>query len=157
MATAMDQTAYTGRQRIIPGRAGAPSDTLTCHRRRLAGAVCLLLTGELDVATVSSFRSQLRSATEPTDHLVLDFSRLRHIDSAGVHALLDAYQAITLAAGRMVLVAVPPKILRVLTAFGVHEIVPVFLTLEVALANFRGDASSTEAEAAAHPDRQITR
>lgn len=160
LGTAMDQEAGTGRHSPTSDGAGLPgalSDTLTCNRRRLAGAVCLSVTGELDVATVSSFRSQLRSATEPTDHLVLDFSRLRHIDSTGIHALLDAYQAFMLAARRMALVAVQPKIWRALEAFGVDEIVPVFSTVEVALANFRGDASSVQAEAFDDTDCQITR
>lgn len=146
----MDQKVYTGRRRSNPGPTGLPGalfDTLTCKWRRFVGAVCLSVIGELDVATVSSFRSQLRSATAPIDHLVVDLSRLRHIDTTGVHALLDAYQAFTLAARSMALVAVPPKIQRVLAAFGVDEIVPVFPTVEVALSNFRGDASSTGAEA----------
>jgi anti-sigma B factor antagonist len=155
----MDQTTHIDLKRLAPGARlpDASPDTLTCDRQRLLGVVCLSVIGELDVATVSSFRSQVRSATDLTEHLVLDFSRLRHIDATGIHALLDAYQVFTLAAQRMALVAVPPRIQRVLAAFGVDEIVPVFSTLEVALSNFRGDASSVEAGAFSDTKIQVPR
>jgi anti-anti-sigma regulatory factor len=43
----------------------------------------------------------------------------------------------SLSGRRMALVAVPPRILRVLTVFGVDEILPVFATVDAALADFR--------------------
>src|SRR5579864_319621 len=118
-------------------RGDPPADTLTCTQQDHDGAVCLSISGQLDLASLSSFRARLRSGIEPTDNLVLDLCALRSIDSTGIHALLDAYQMFTLTDRRMALVAVPPRIQRVLTVFGVDEILPVFSTVDAALADFR--------------------
>lgn len=115
------------------------SDTLTCAEECLAGATCLSMTGELDLATLSLFRARLRSVSERTDDLVLDLGALRSIDSTGVHALLDAYQTITLAGRRMAIVAVPSRVQKVLAAFDVDEIIPVFSCVDAVLANFYPD------------------
>jgi anti-anti-sigma factor len=115
-----------------------PSDALTCTAQRLAGAVCLSVTGELNLATVSSFRQRLRSTLNLTDNLVVDFTALRSIDSTGIHALLDAYQTSVLRGRLMVLVSVPPRIQRVLKAFEVDEIIPIFSVREAAMAAFGG-------------------
>ena len=135
----MDQARYTIQRPLTSsggGIKGAPPDALTCTRQCLVGAVCLSIIGELDLANISSFRTHVRSAVEPTDNLVLDFRALRSIDSSGIHVLLDAYQVFTLTGRRMALVGVPPRVQRVLTAFGVDDILPVFPTVNAALADF---------------------
>ena len=136
----MEQARNVIRRPPTSGRTslrGDRPDALTCTQQRHDGAVCLSISGELDLASLSSFRARLRSGIEPTDNLVLDLRALRSIDSTGVHALLDAYQMFTLTGRRMALVAVPPRIQRALTAFGVDEILPVFATVDAALADFR--------------------
>jgi anti-anti-sigma factor len=141
----MEQTRHTDRQPSTFRRTGLrddPPDTLRYGQRRFVGAVCLSVTGDLDLATISSFRTQVRSAAGPTDHLILDFSALRSIDPSGIHALLDACQVLTIAGRRMALVAVPSRIHRALAAFGVDEILPVFPTVEAAMAHLR-DLSHT--------------
>lgn len=91
----------------------------------------------MDLSNLSSFRACLRSAAEATGNLVLDLGTLRYINSTGIHALLDAYQMFTLTGRRMALVAVPPSIERVLKAFGVDEILPIFSTVDAALDGLR--------------------
>jgi anti-sigma B factor antagonist len=116
---------------------GDSPGTLTCTQQHHDGAVCLSISGELDLASLPLFRARLRSGAEATDNLVLDLRALQSIDSTGIHALLDAYQMFSLSGRRMALVAVPPRVQRVLTVFGVDEILPVFSTVDAALADFR--------------------
>jgi anti-anti-sigma factor len=146
----MAKTRHTSRRSstfrpTIPRHDAPPA--LTCSFRRLGGSVCLSVAGDIDLVTIGSFRTHLRMAVKHVGHLALDFGALRYIDSSGVHALLDAYQAVTLAKGRMALVAVPPNIRRVLAAFGVDEIIPVFSTLEEATADVRDDGRRAPATA----------
>jgi len=156
----MEQTGYPDQRPPTSGGAGVrgdPTDTLACTRRRLTGAVCLSVAGALDLATISSFRTQLRSAVEPTDHVILDFSTLRSIDFSGIHAVLEAYEILTVAGRRMALVGASPRIQRVLTAFGVDEILPAFSTVDAALADFRNGAPGIGAEPLDDTNCEITR
>lgn len=118
-------------------RRGDPATTRTGVHCYHVGAVCVALVGALDVASHSAFRARVTLATKPTDNLILDLRAVRSIDSTGVHALLDMYQVLMLRGRRMALVAAPPRIQRVLAAFDVDEILPVFATVDAALANFR--------------------
>ena len=106
---------------------------LACTRQDFEGAVCLVIAGDLDLATVASFRARVRAVAGQRDTLILDLSGLRYTDSSGIHALLDAYQTWTLPGRRMVLAAVPPHIQRILTGFAADDILPRFATVETAV------------------------
>jgi len=86
----------------------------------------------LGLPNLALFRTRLKTAAEAGDNVVLELSALRYIDSTGIHALLDAYQMLTLTGRCMALAAVPPKVQRALVAFGADEILPVFRTVEAA-------------------------
>jgi anti-sigma B factor antagonist len=118
-------------------RRGDPPIMLTGVQCYHVGAVCVALVGALDIASNSAFRASVTLATKPTDNLVLDLRAVRSIDSTGIHALLDIYQMLILRGRHMALVAAPPRIQRVLAAFDIDEILPVFATVDAALANFR--------------------
>lgn len=106
---------------------------LTYTQQYRDGAVVLAVGGGLDLATVSSFRARLKSAAEATDNLILDFSRLRHIDAAGIHVLLDVCQTLALTGRSMALAAVRANVQRVLAAFETDGAFPVFSTVEAAI------------------------
>lgn len=118
-------------------RRGDPATTLTDVKCYHVDAACVALVGALDIASNSAFRTRVTMATKPTDNLILDLRTVRSIDPTGIHALLDIYQMLMLRGRRMALVAAPPRIQRVLAAFDVDEILPVFATVDAALANFR--------------------
>jgi anti-sigma B factor antagonist len=127
-------------QVTIPGGSDlhdAPLNGLMCTAHYRHGAICLSLDGNLDPATISSFRAKLRSAAEPTDNLVLDLGGLQYIDPVGIHALVDAYQMLTLSGRRMALVAVPAKLRGMFTVAGAANILPEFATVEGAVETFR--------------------
>lgn len=135
----MEQARFTVGRAPTSGkgdRRGDPATTLTGVQCYHVGAVCIALVGALDIASNSAFRARVTLATKPTDNLILDLRAVRSIDSTGIHALLDIYQMLMLRGRRMALVAAPPRIHRVLEAFDIDEILPVFATVDAALANF---------------------
>ena len=111
----------------------AQSGGLECARQDFENVVCLAVAGNLDLGTVASFRARVKAVVGQRDALVLDLSGLRHTDSSGIHALLDACQMWTLPGRRMVLAAVPPHIQRVLEVFAADDILPCFDTVEAAV------------------------
>jgi anti-sigma B factor antagonist len=108
------------------------------HVRRLdmESAVCLALEGELDLASVADLNKQLTAAARTEKHLVVEMSGLRYIDSTGAKALLDAHRIFKQTGRKIALAAVSPMTRRILTVLGVEQVLPVFPTVEAALASF---------------------
>lgn len=122
---------------MSPSGATPPTEDLVgglaCTRRDFDDVVCLAVAGDLDLATVASFRACVRALDGQKSTLVLDLSGLRYTDSSGIHALLDAYQVWTRPGRPMAVAVVPPQIQRVLEVFAADDILPRFATVEAAL------------------------
>ncbi len=75
----------------------------------------VLLTGELDIATVQRVEDELR-AIEATDveQIILDLSGLTFMDSSGVHLIARAAARCMISATRLRLRPGPPQVQRVL-------------------------------------------
>lgn len=53
---------------------------------------CVVVAGELDLATVPKLRDALLRPRPPdAEHVVIDLKRVTFMDSAGLHALMDAH------------------------------------------------------------------
>jgi anti-sigma B factor antagonist len=115
-----------------------PLDGVVCKEQRLANAVCLSVSGELDLASVPSFLGHLGRASEATENVIIDLRGLLYIDSAGINTLLDAHQRFTRAGRRIVLAAPSPMMERILKIVSLEQMVPVFPTVEAALASLDG-------------------
>lgn len=89
-------------------------------------AICSL-SGELDLSTVNSFRSQVDRLLENTAiiKLVFDFGNLRFIDSSGLAALLGRYKQIAQRGGKVVITSCPAQIKKVLEMSGVAQIMQI--------------------------------
>ncbi|MFG2107455.1 MULTISPECIES: STAS domain-containing protein [Micromonospora] len=86
--------------------------------------VDLRAVGEIDIATVASFRAALWSApARPV--LRLDLSGVRLLSAAGVRALVAAHLRVRARGGELVLVDPDPVVARVLRATGLHRVLPV--------------------------------
>ncbi|MGC1210849.1 MAG: STAS domain-containing protein [Micromonospora sp.] len=80
--------------------------------------------GEVDIATVGSFRAALWAApARPV--LRVDLSGVRLLSAAGVRALVAAHLRVRARGGELVLVDPDPVVARVLRATGLHRVVPV--------------------------------
>lgn len=92
------------------------------HRDADTGPV-LHVAGELDYDQAAALRRQVEQLVlTPGQCLTLDLSGLAFCDSTGITALLAARQHAQTAGADVVLAAVPPDLLRVLSIVGLDQI-----------------------------------
>ncbi|MFF4399788.1 STAS domain-containing protein [Streptomyces sp. NPDC001480] len=83
----------------------------------------LHVAGELDHARAAALRRHIEHlALEPGQCLTLELSGLEFCDSTGITTLLAARQHAQAADADIVLAAVPPALLRVLTIVGLDQV-----------------------------------
>ena len=88
---------------------------------------------EIDVTNADRIRQALVSAVSDGEAvLIIDMSGTTFCDSAGVQAIIDAHNQATATHTRLRLVAT--AVLRILTLVGVDQLIPIYPTLEAALA-----------------------
>lgn len=111
--------------------------TLLSAQRHLDGALVLSVSGEVDLANVSSLREHLKTAIETAKNLVVDLRDLRYIDSSGIAVLLEARRALARDGRSIALAAAPPMVQRILTIVRLEQVIPVFPTVEAAVESLR--------------------
>ncbi|HEX3195118.1 MAG TPA: STAS domain-containing protein [Streptosporangiaceae bacterium] len=90
---------------------------------------------EIDITNAPELRSALLEAAALGHRTVVaDLSRTQFCDSSGLHTLLAAHKRATAAGGDMLLIIPGNAVLRVFTITGVDQIIPIFTSLEEALA-----------------------
>ena len=110
---------------------------LVCTSQEFDDALCLVMSGDLDIADVAAFIGHLTKAVERSRNTVLDLSGIRYIDSSGIHALIDARRRFNAMGRNVVLAALSPWVERIFQTIAMDQVVPVFPTVEAALASFR--------------------
>jgi anti-sigma B factor antagonist len=115
------------------------SNQLVVRREDLAGAVCLTLTGELDLASVSTLQAQFKAIAQSENHVIVEMSGLRYIDSTGAKALLDAHRLLSRTGRRIVLASVQSMARRIIDVMGIEQAIPIFPTVEAALEYLRSE------------------
>lgn len=123
---------------MVPPDSKWRDQLLRVTRLDLERAVCLAIAGELDLASVPTLTHHLRAAAETEKHLIVDMSGLRYIDSTGAKALLEAHRRLTQRGRRIVLAAVSPMAKRILAVLGVEQVLPVYPTVDEAVASLSG-------------------
>ena len=95
---------------VLHRRDFAGQAQLSCLRLEgEAGAVCVALAGELDIATVPRVDRVLRRAQADADLVVLDLRALWFMDCRGAHLVVAADRRARLAGGRLVVVRGPAE------------------------------------------------
>jgi anti-sigma B factor antagonist len=91
---------------------------------------------EIDLTNVPGLRAALQAAAAAgSPALVVDMTRTRFCDSAGLRVLVDAHKR-AVAEGGAVLLAVPAAaVLRVLEITGIDQVIPHFASLDEAVAH----------------------
>jgi anti-sigma B factor antagonist len=106
-----------------------------CVLRHLdGGASLLVLDGELDLATINIFRTHLEEAIRGDGGIVVDLANLRYLDSASINVLLDAHSRLLPKHRRIALVGASFMIRRILGVLRVEKLMPMYATLQEALA-----------------------
>ena len=97
---------------------------------------------EIDTINAGEVRQTLLAATSrDATVLIIDMSGTTFCDSAGVQAIIDTYNQAAATHTQLRLVAT--AVLRILTLVGVDQLIPIYPTLEAALARTPAAAAST--------------
>jgi anti-sigma B factor antagonist len=104
------------------------------------GRAVVRMPAEIDVTNAYEVTQRLRAAARRGPSvLVIDMSATTFCDSAGVQALIDAYNRAEVqnqtAATRTQLRLVATAVLRIITLVGIDQLIPVYSTVEAALAD----------------------
>jgi anti-sigma B factor antagonist len=89
------------------------------------GAVTVVLTGELDMATAPRVDHQLRRAEGEARHVILDLRRLEFIDSSGLHLIMAAQTRIREAGGRLSILRAQPHVHRIFQAARLDKLLEI--------------------------------
>lgn len=65
---------------------------MTITKQVSGGALTLALEGRLDTTTSPELEKELKTSLDGADSLILDFSKLAYISSAGLRVLLSAHK-----------------------------------------------------------------
>ena len=102
------------------------------------GITLIALSGQLDAHTAPEFERFLeeRVRNEKKAKLILDFSKLEYISSAGLGVLMGLIEEVRSQSGDMKLIKVPEKIYHVLDLLGFPIVFEVLPQLDDALSSF---------------------
>ena len=102
------------------------------------GITLIALSGQLDAHTAPEFERFLeeRVRNEKKAKLILDFSNLEYISSAGLGVLMGLIEEVRSQSGDMKLIKVPEKIYHVLDLLGFPIVFEVLPQLDDALSSF---------------------
>ena len=100
----------------------------------VSGVPVVVTPEEVDITNAARLRGVLLE-TAPARHgtLVVDMSRTRFCDTAGIHALVSAHKQAQAERGELRLVIATPMVRRIFTITGLDNVIPYFGSREEAL------------------------
>lgn len=124
-AAAEDSTASSG-------------STCVVSERLVDEVAIVAASGVIDMLTAPQLEEALRAAIEKNpEHLVVDLTEVEFLASAGMGVLVAAHEEAGTTT-RLCVVAEGPATSRPLKLVGIADIVPLFATLDEAVASLRG-------------------
>ena len=103
--------------------------TITRVQGAHEGERILQLIGPLTITTLFDFRDVVR-AEKTAKTVILDFSQVPYVDSAGVGAIVNAHVSRLNSGGSLVLVAVKDRIMTLMKTTRVDEVLRIYPTLQ---------------------------
>jgi anti-sigma B factor antagonist len=88
---------------------------------------------EIDITNAAGLRLALLEAAADTCTLVVDMTRTRFCDSAGLDVLVDAHKRARAEGSEVLLALSGAAVLRILSITGIDQVIPVFTSLDEAL------------------------
>jgi|SRR5208282_650421 len=110
----------------------SPKLSLTRTGNSDGGPLTLQLSGPLVMATTVDFQNSLRSETAPS--VILEFSEVPYIDSAGLGALIAIFLHYKQAGRKLVVVGMNDKCRALLKMTNVENLLPTYASVEAARA-----------------------
>src|SRR5581483_9343559 len=112
------------------GREVGQSPDLLVDHAKLGATHVMSIKGEIDISTAGTFESELARAVDAKS-LVVDLSKCRYLDSSAISAIFRVHRK---SGGRMRLVVTNKMVRRVVEVTKLDTIIPVYSSLEEALA-----------------------
>jgi anti-sigma B factor antagonist len=99
------------------------------------GVPVLITPDEIDITNAAALRAALlHAAARPGPALVVDMTRTRFCDCAGLHALIAAHKRAQAEGRQVKLVITGAQVRRILTLTALDRLIPVYTSLDQALA-----------------------
>lgn len=100
----------------------------------ISGLPVVITPEEIDITNADGLRAALlRAAAQERKTYVVDITRTRFCDSAGLHALLGARRRARAEGGEVRFVVTGPAVRRILAIMAIDRVIPVFGRLDEAL------------------------
>lgn len=94
--------------------------------KNLAGdKLTVAVEGRLDTVTAPDLEAELKSALDSAKELVMDFSKLEYISSAGLRVLLSAFKKLDAKGGKMKVTNINEMVREVLEVTGLISVLTV--------------------------------
>ena len=105
--------------------AGPAGDLLTWHVRARGELAVVAVSGELDISSGPGLEAELAPVADAGRHLILDLAGLRFCDCSGLSLFLRMQQRARAAGGSLHLAALTPRVLRVIAAAQLADVLPI--------------------------------
>ena len=105
--------------------AGAAGDLLTWDVQARGELAVVAVGGELDIHSAPGLEGDLAPVADAGRHLILDLAGLRFCDCAGLSLFLRVQQRARAGGGSLHLAALTPRVLRVITAARLADVLPI--------------------------------
>jgi anti-sigma B factor antagonist len=100
----------------------------------IRGVPVVVAPEEIDITNAGGLRAALlQAAPDGQEAFVVDMTRTRFCDSAGIHALVDAHKRARDGGGQMLLAVAGAAVPRIFEITGIDRVIPRFPSLEEAL------------------------
>jgi anti-anti-sigma factor len=120
------------------------TDDLTINERKVGDIVIVELEGDLDAFTVQEVRRRLNEMMEKgVNRIVLNFSKLRYINSTSIGVLVGRLRQIRERDGDMVLAELNDRINRIITLVGGRRLFRIFDSEEEAIEELTGKGETS--------------
>ncbi|MBQ7587777.1 MAG: STAS domain-containing protein [Lachnospiraceae bacterium] len=94
---------------------------MTINKNLEGSKLTVAVEGRLDTTTAPQLEEEFKNSLEGVEDLVLDFSKLDYISSAGLRVLLSAQKQMN-KVGKMTLTGVSPEIMEIFEVTGFSDI-----------------------------------
>ncbi len=93
------------------------------------------ITGDIDLESSPKLRDFLKpKATQKTPRLLLDFAGVNYIDSSGLATLIEYFQSVQSAGGKLALASLSPRVKNVFELVRLEQIFSLYPDIPTALA-----------------------
>ena len=98
---------------------------MNIEKQTTNNSLSITLTGKLDTLTAPDLEAELKTINEDIKELILDFSALTYLSSAGLRVILGAQKQMTKAGGSMIVKNVSDTIMEVFEITGFKGILTI--------------------------------